>query len=476
MQIPSFVYQNGQWRRVQVHTQLIPGPPGITVIGLPDRTLKESVWRIKSALYAQGYELPVSQQVVVDLKPSLLPKSNSGLELAIAASILWCTGQQRVPPSPQETVIFGQLGLDGRIHLPDFMESEMPLHPKEILLTGKTNRAFGFRTLQAGDLKSIVRASTADAQKVEPEWCRPELPDWQLSKQQAEILSVLALGEHATLLAGPPGTGKSTLAQCVLSLLSEPNWTLLRQAKRYGVSASHWRPIVQPHHSAPAAAILGGGQPIRPGALTRAHGGVLLLDEYFEFSPQIQEALREPLEQGAVHLYRGAHFDVLPARILLVATTNLCHCGAWIPQRYQSPKLPRCRCTSTRLESFQRRVRGPSLDRFAMFSYLTEKPLSSADLVSLPEILDQLQSARQWRHSQGRGDVLNSRIPWQTLPAQLTRLAREFWQLDVPTARRRAAWIQVARTVADLAQSEKIDLVHLQKAQEWTVSSFQDWF
>jgi magnesium chelatase family protein len=479
MKILSFVFQNHRWQQVQVHIQFLPGLPGISMIGLPDRTLKESTLRIKAALHSQNFELPVAHQVVIDLKPALLPKSNSGLELAIACGILWKSGQQKPPFDLNSLVIYGDVGVDGLITMPKELCDEIPLEPSQTLLTGvSAHKAFPWPSFRVRELGRLEHMEFLPAQPTVRSWVRPQLADIRLTPKMAEFVKIVALGEHSALVAGPPGTGKTTAVQNMSPLLTEPDVAKLYQAKEYGVAMPNWRPQVSPHHSTPTAGVIGGGQPVRPGALTRAHGGVLILDEFFEFHPQIQESLREPLEQGVIHLFRGVSFETLPAGVLLLATTNLCDCGSWLPLRLRHPDLPQCRCRSTRLAQFHQRVRGPSLDRFHILYYACEKPGRAVHTISLHEIFKELERARQFSISDSSRLSIDSASDSGVFrsPPALTSMALELWEKEVPTIRRRLSWLKVARTIADLEQASQIDLSHLRAAYAWTVEPFLDWF
>lgn len=457
---------------VEVEIELIRGLPEIKILGLPDQNIRESIERIKSALSSQGFSLPISQQVIVNLRPSHIKKISRGLDLAIAVGILSLTGQiQLTPESLQGKHLYGELYLNGKVKTPDDLLENLPFLNLNEIVTGKVNQTLTIKHLPLEQLRDIDRALWQQAGLTTQLLRRPKVQDIKFTSAQARLLKVCALGEHSLLLAGPSGTGKTTFVEAVNPLLDElsvEDWReCKRMAKYFSSNEELWRAQVSPHHSATSIAFLGGGVPPKPGDITRAHGGVLILDELLEFDDKVQSALREPIEKGFIHLSRGSQSQIFPANFLLLSTTNLCPCGGFSPQ-----KISRCRCSSMKLRKYLEKLSGPFLDRFQMFS-LTDGWLKRQEKTeSTKSILEEMEQVRQWTKSSGRHSRDNHKRSVLDLlkdfeSAKLVQLIPQ-----TVSERRRLAIVRVARTIADLEQSEKILTKHLRESIEYTFQNY----
>jgi magnesium chelatase family protein len=439
MRVFSFFENEGRLEPVEVELQLLKGLPQLNVIGLPDTHLKESALRIKSSLTAQGYQWPKGHQVVVNLRPSHLRKQSRGLELAMALALIWETGQAVCPwdLKANEIFIYGELGLGGGVRCPEDVETT-PVTDSILVLGQKKGLVEGryFEITQLSDLRGEL---CFRENFVQQSWQRPPIPDVNFSETVARLLKIVALSEASILLAGPQGTGKSTWAQALHVLLAEPaeeNWQVTRSLHAREGRKLSWRPMVNPHHTIPPISMIGGGYPLFPGEIAKAHGGLLLLDELLQFHPNVLEALREPVEAGQMRITRMGQTRIWPAKFQFVGTTNLCPCGRLSPGWSQgcSFSLRKCRSTWERLS-------GPVLDRFDILSF-TQDWNRGEKTVSVAEILIEVEDLR-------RGQA---NVEVGTIPAALVD--------PMMSLRRQKAMARVAKSLAILAKSDRVASKH----------------
>ncbi|RYZ76172.1 MAG: competence protein ComM, partial [Proteobacteria bacterium] len=335
MKVSSFVRVGHELVAAEVELSLSQGLPSFHFTGLPDAALKESALRIRSALREQGFDLPQSQSILVHVKPTYIKKTSRGLDLAIAAALLWETGQLALPPDGESPVLYGELTLKGEVVQPDDTEEAL-LEEGAAIVTGKDSRPLPFASRQIEKLSDLLREPEVVPEAQVQYGLRPTTKITNLSRSAAEIAAVVAAGEHSLLLAGPAGSGKSTLVDSIPTFINDPDeleFTEARKIWRASRRNLNWRPILRPHHSITPLAMIGGGASLWPGEITRAHAGVLIMDELLEFHPEIQESLREPVESGSISLVRAGASRTYPARVLLLATTNLCACGNFVPRK-----------------------------------------------------------------------------------------------------------------------------------------------
>lgn len=471
MKVQSLIRDRFELIPVEVEISLAPGLPGIQFLGLADQHLKESAQRIKSAIRRAGFRFPRSQQILVNLRPSHLKKSSRGLELAVAAAYLWESEQVPHLVREQNHFIYGELSLNGDVHEPEDLQQDL-LYETATILTGATNpQASRFKKLKLQNLKDLAQPSEQAAEKYIYEVKRPEEGLWRkYSQKQARLLEILAVGELSLLMAGPPGSGKSLLAQSLISFLSPPSSQDLfysHHMQRGRPSPPQWRPFVKPHHTTPVMSMIGGGSIPFAGEISRAHKGLLILDELLEFDPLVQEALREPFEEGLIRVARQGKVKEYPARSLIIGTTNLCPCGEWTPLLRERPL---CRFSEKRCSSYSQRLSGPIVDRFDLLFFTDH--LHSLEIPG-KKILDKIQATQTWTVEQRPQQALARDMDLEDIKSLCQNaVLRDFTEQVWTSRRRQVSTLRAARVIADLDQSPRIKLEHYNEALPLTQHHF----
>jgi magnesium chelatase family protein len=363
---------------VTVEVHLAAGLPGLSIVGLPEAAVRESRDRVRAAIATCGFPFP-NRRITVNLAPADLPKEGGRFDLPIALGVLAASGQ--VPAEQLRTIeVLGELSLSGEVRaihgaLPAALRAgeagRALLLPAQNLaeaalargttLHGARHLATLITELHAG-LLPIAEAPTPPAATTH---AGPDLADVRGQFQARRALEVAAAGGHSLLMVGPPGAGKSMLAQRLPGLLPPLTEAAALEVAAVasvgsgGFDPARWAapPYRAPHHTASAVALVGGGASPRPGEITLAHRGVLFLDELPEFSRQVLEVLREPLETGHITVSRAARQADFPARFQLVAAMNPCPCG------HLGDPLGHCACTPDQVQRYRARISGPLLDR-----------------------------------------------------------------------------------------------------------------
>ena len=449
---------------VEVQLNLLPGLPEVKFSGLADLSIRESATRLKSAFQANGFKWPGRQQIIVNLSPASIKKTSAGIDLALALALLWKTKQIDLSCFNDNTLYaYGEVGLNGNITAPEDWDL-LPFNENP-LLTGPIKKTNYRKNLYLGaSLKDIHQPRLCDVSHWKSRLKKPDMPEIFFSEDAALILKLAALGEHSLLLCGEAGSGKTTLVENLYYLLKAPEKSLWEESRLFwkeeGLS---WRPCVNPHHTTTPQSMIGGGSALFPGEISKAHGGQLIMDEYLEFHPKVQEALREPLEKGQIRLIRNGKSAMFPARFLLTATTNLCPCGDYVPGQPVN-----CSYSLKKCQSHLDRLSGPMLDRFDLLAFSSQ--WKGEKKISLTELLQQLETARDFVLKTRRQETTNSRLNLQELE-NVVKKARDILP-QTPSQRRKRALLRVARTFADLAGEETITGIHLEKAYTLGVKNF----
>jgi magnesium chelatase family protein len=477
---------------VTVEVHLAAGLPSFTLVGLPDTEVKEARDRVRAAIQNCGFEFP-QRRITVNLAPADLPKESGRFDLPIALGILVASAQIKAATLDSHEFV-GELALSGELRAVRGTLAMCAAIRREAGPHHNAARAFvlpqdsapeaalieGMSILPAKNLLQVC-AHLAGRDMLVPFAVSPaptfaHYPDLAEVKGQAQAkraLEVVAAGGHSLLMSGPPGAGKSMLAQRLPGLLPPMTATeALESAAVHSLAGSfklaQWnqRPYRAPHHSASSAALVGGGGTPRPGEISLAHNGTLFLDELPEFQRGVLEALREPLETGQINIARAAHRAEFPARFQLVAAMNPCPCG------WQGHPAGKCRCTPDQVLRYRGKLSGPLLDRIDLMldvPAVDEADLSArGDGESSVTVRARVTTARAVQIArQGKSNALltPAEIDLHASPdeagAQLLKQAMARLSL---TARAYHRILKVARSIADLAGMQQINSAHVAEA------------
>ncbi|WP_433745179.1 YifB family Mg chelatase-like AAA ATPase [Falsibacillus pallidus] len=489
--VASIALKGMEGYKIQVEVRVMEGKESIVIVGLPDASVKESKDRITAALHSMNVDL-TNKRVIINLSPSEEKKNGPLFDLPMALGILINTGELK-RRLPLNTAFLGALSLDGTIKpcegmLPSVL-SARKLGIKTIYLPFAPHLPL----LEFDDLEVVYAASLHEViellsgKKTLPLFPKPialaEKEEMHMDFAQIighshakRAMEIAAAGEHHLFMTGPPGCGKSMLAESFPSILppltKEEQFEVisLYQLSTSSCAFSNRPPFRHPHHSASGVSIIGGGQHPKPGEISLAHRGVLFLDEMAEFTKKTLDMLRQPLESGRITISRAHSTVNYPASFLLIGAMNPCPCG------YLDSNQHYCTCSPKQIIAYQNRLSGPIRDRFDINLSLSpvnfKKHLGKEEEPS-EAVRNRVVQARKRQYDRYGKVVCNGRIDYQTLIRKSPISSTDLQQLHTLSSKKdwsnrtQVKIIRLARTIADLDATDNITEKHLFEAMKY---------
>ncbi|MDP1706655.1 MAG: YifB family Mg chelatase-like AAA ATPase [bacterium] len=492
---------------VEVEADINVGLHSFNIVGLADKAVSEAKERVNSALKNSQIKPPTKEnrRITINLAPADLKKAGSRFDLPIALAYLLASGQLK-NFTTENKIFIGELSLDGALRpiagSLNIAIAAAKAGLKEIFLPAanapeaailKNIKVFPLKTLTEAiehleEKKLIEPLIGQEIQSIEsPTLIKISDIKGQLFAKRA--LTIAAAGGHNLLMSGPPGTGKTMLAQSLVGLLPPPNFEeMIEMTKIYSANGLNrespvinYRPFRAPHHSSSLIAIVGGGSMPKPGEISLAHRGILFLDEIPEFHRDVLEALRQPLENGSVAIARAKKSLIFPAKFILVAAMNPCPCG------YFNDQEKECRCTANEVFRYQKKISGPFLDRIDLQLEVPRVSLEelrnkeSGNEKEVEEIENKIKKARQRQNE--RLMAFEPRIYTNaemtskqtdmivSLETTAENFLKQMLEKSFLSARSYYRILKIARTIADLADEESVRKEHLAEAFQYRLKN-----